>query len=59
MVAEMDKAIILASCEFKILHPLANSCKFVFDSYVLQVIELISSVVFEIVSKALFFMVFS
>ena len=55
----MDKAIILASCEFKILHPLANSCKFVFDSYVLQVIELISSVVFEIVSKALFFMVFS
>ena len=55
----MDKAIILVSCEFKILHPLANSCKFVFDSYVLQVIELISSVVFEIVSKALFFMVFS
>ena len=56
----MAKAFILASsCEFKILDPLANSCKFVFDSYLLQFIKLISSVVFESVSKALFFMVFS
>ena len=39
MAAEMDKAIILASsCEFKILDPLANFCKFVFASYVLEVI---------------------
>ena len=60
MVAEMDKAIILASsCEFKILDPLANSCKFVFASYGLQIIEAILSILFESVSKVSFFMVFS
>ena len=56
----MDKAIILASsCEFKILDPLANSCKFVFASYGLQIIEDILRILFESVSKVLFFMVFS
>ena len=30
--------ILASSCEFKILDPLANSCKFVFASYMLQVI---------------------
>ena len=62
-VAEMDKAIISASsCEFKILDPLANwilvSLLLLYMCFKL-LFEPISSVVFESVSKALFFMVFS
>ena len=60
MVVEMDKAIILASsCEFKVLDPWANSCKFVFAMCSKSMFEPKSSAVFESVSKALFFIVFS
>ena len=60
MVTEMDKAIILASsCKFKVLDPWANSCTFVFAMCSRSLFEPKSSVVFESVSNALFFIVFS